>query len=63
MLELSETEVADDTFPERVTAQVVVPAPMIEAGLQATEETVIGTLRVTVVVELEEPRAAVTTAD
>jgi energy-converting hydrogenase Eha subunit A len=61
--ELSETEVADATFAERVRVQVVVPAPVIEVGLQATEETVIGAFSVTVAVEFEEPSVAVTTAD
>jgi hypothetical protein len=61
--EVSATEVADATFAERVTVQAVVPAPVIEVGLQATEETVIGALRVTVAVEFEEPSVAVTTAD
>ncbi len=42
--ELSETVVAESTFAERVTLQVVDPAPVIVAGLQATTETTIGGL-------------------
>ena len=36
LLELSATEVAEAAVAERVTVQVVVPAPVIELGVQAT---------------------------
>jgi hypothetical protein len=46
LFELSATEVAELALPERVTVQVVVPAPVIEFGEQAIPERITGGLTV-----------------
>jgi hypothetical protein len=61
LLEVSETEVADEALAERVTVQEVEPAPVIEVGLQARPEMVVGGLTVSWAVAAP-PRVAVRVA-
>ncbi len=62
MFEPSETVVAEVAAAERVTVQVVDPAPVIELGLQATEEIEVGGLTESWAVVVP-PRVAVRVAD